>query len=186
MQRDSDQLRDELLVMDWQDGRREAMEAMVHRWQRRLIQHAHRLTQDEDGALEAVQEAWMAMVRGIGRLDDPARFRYWAYRIVTNKSCDWIRRRQRDRIDRLASEAAVPDTRADHVRRVDSDDTVEALLDSLSTEHRTAVSLRFVEEFSIREIAQTLRIPEGTVKSRLHAALSHLKRKHADRTGGKS
>lgn len=81
----ADDVYDELLVLRCQEGDQDALDELVARWQRRLFDHARRLTQQTDAAWDVVQEAWMAIVRGIGRLQDPASFRPWAYRIVTFK-----------------------------------------------------------------------------------------------------
>lgn len=177
MPHESEQLLDEWLVMRWQDGRIEAMDLLVKRWQRRLWQHAHRLTGSDDAAWEVLQESWLGMIRTIRRLDDPRRFPFWAYRIVTNKACDWIRRKQQHSLSPLANESRVTDAGPNQVQQVDDADAMAALLDGLSADHRAVVSLRYVEEFSIPQIAAILQLPEGTIKSRLHYAKNILKQK---------
>jgi RNA polymerase sigma-70 factor, ECF subfamily len=92
-----DRLNDELLVLRCQEGDAEAFEALVGRWQRRLWRYAWRLTGDESAAWDALQEAWIGISRGIGRLADAAAFPAWAYRIVSNKCRDSIRRDLRRR-----------------------------------------------------------------------------------------
>ena len=82
----------DLLVLRCQGGDGDALEALARAWHPRLLRHAFRLTGQADAAAEVAQEAWMAIVRGLGRLRDPAVFRGWAYRIVANKSRDWVRR----------------------------------------------------------------------------------------------
>ncbi len=175
MRSDAEQLQDEMLVMQWQDGQSRAMGSLVDRWQRRLWQHARRLTGDTDGAWEVVQDAWLGMIRTIGRLDDPRQFRYWAYRIVTNKACDWVRRQQRHRHTSLGDEASVVDRRPDVTAQTDSREEVSHLLSRLSVDHCVVVSLRYIDGFSVREIARILGLPEGTVKSRLHYAKNILR-----------
>ena len=86
---------DQLLVMDAQDGDAEAMDKLVSRWQKPLWQHAHRLTCDSQAAWDITQQAWLGIIKGLRKLNDPANFRAWAYRITTNKSIDWIKRRKR-------------------------------------------------------------------------------------------
>ncbi|MHC4356893.1 MAG: RNA polymerase sigma factor, partial [Planctomycetota bacterium] len=94
MDRSVEQLADEILVMDCQSGRVRAMEMLVSRWQERLWRYALRLVGDTEAAWDITQDSWLGIIRGISRLNDPARFRSWAYRIVTNKSRDWIKRRK--------------------------------------------------------------------------------------------
>jgi len=85
---------DEYLVLRGQAGEPEAFRLLVERWQPRLLAHAFRYTQSGDAARDVTQESWMAIVKGLSRLDDPTRFRAWAYRIVANKARDWVRREQ--------------------------------------------------------------------------------------------
>ncbi len=90
--RSVEQIVDEILVMDCQSGRVKALEILVSRWQKRLWRYAFRLIGDSEAAWDITQESWLGIIRGISRLNDPARFRPWAYKIVTNKTHDWIRK----------------------------------------------------------------------------------------------
>jgi RNA polymerase sigma-70 factor, ECF subfamily len=173
--RTAEDVYDELLVMRCQDGDGESLTALVNRWQPRLLRHAMRLTREHETAIDVVQDAWVAIVRGIRRLDDPARFAPWVYRIVTNKCADWIRRRQRQRASLvpLAVEPAAKEASAE-----DAQNEVAAIREAigqLPREQQAILSLFYVEELSIRNIAEALCLPAGTVKSRLHYARSNLK-----------
>ncbi|NQT41620.1 MAG: hypothetical protein HQ581_29290, partial [Planctomycetes bacterium] len=77
MHQGSSQIADELLVFDWQSGDERALRALFDRWHPRLVGYARRLTQSEDGAADVVQEAWLAMLRGIRRLEDAKTFPRW-------------------------------------------------------------------------------------------------------------
>ncbi len=171
MRRPEQRVLDELLVMRCQDGNAEALDLLVRRWQRPLLRHAYRLTGNADAAADAAQEAWMGIIRGIGRLDDAARFRAWAFRIATRKAIDWIRRRQRrrGRVEPLGARdvAAAP--------AADTDGAAD-MLARLPADQRALLSLKYLEEFTNAEIAEALGIPEGTVKSRLHHARNELRR----------
>ncbi len=169
----SERVLDELLVLRCQDGEANAFEELVGRWQRKLLRHALHLTGDADGANDVVQEAWFAIVRGIGRVDDPTRFPAWAYRIVTHKAADWIRRRQR----RRAVEDALEPPRAT-VSSEGANDDVDALraaLRELPRDARVALSLHYLDGLGVRDMARALGIPAGTVKSRLFNARNKLK-----------
>jgi len=174
-----EQVLDELLVMRCQDGEADAMEQLVLRWEQRLWRHAQRLTGDETAAWDALQEAWLAVVRGLRRLADPATFRRWVYRIVTNKCADFIRGRARDRrlSERLegrarAEERPVRAPSAAYTRA----DAIRVALDRLSPDRQVILTLRYREDFTTAEIAEILSVPEGTVKSRLHHARNELRR----------
>ena len=92
-----DDIHDEWLVLRAQDGDAAALAEIVDRWQPRLLRHAMRLTGTSDGAADATHHAWVAIIGGLGRLNDPACFRRWAFRIVGNKAADYVRDRQRER-----------------------------------------------------------------------------------------
>lgn len=172
--RSVEQIADEILVMDCQSGRVGALEMLVSRWQKRLWRYARRMTGDSEAAWDITQESWLGIIRGIRRLNDPARFRSWAYRIVTNKASDWIKRNK-----------AVLDTRYSTLdtRRESSMQNPESkipaslneLLEKLDMKKRVVLSLYYFEQLSVPEIAAALRIPKGTVKSRLHNARNELK-----------
>jgi RNA polymerase sigma factor (sigma-70 family) len=173
--RTAEDVHDELLVMQCQDGDGKSLVALVDRWQPRLLCHAMRLTREKEAARDVVQDAWVAIVRGLRRLDDPACFSPWAYRIVSNKCADWTRKRQRQRAT-FTSLAVEPVAKESPAK--DSQDDATALREAirrLPHEQQAILSLFYVEELSIRDIAEALTLPAGTVKSRLHYARNNLK-----------
>lgn len=173
MDRDRGDVLDELLVLRCQGGDARALEILAGRWHPRVLRHAVHLTGDSEAAQDVAQETWIAIARGIRRLQDPARFRSWAYKIVVHKSRDWIRREQAGRraLHRVAerSDPASPGGRTEDVARM------MAALAELPADQRTILSWFYVEEMSVREIAEALSIPEGTVKSRLYHARNALR-----------
>jgi RNA polymerase sigma-70 factor (ECF subfamily) len=172
----NERIENELLVIRAQEGAVAAFSELVTRWQGRLWRLAWRLTDDEQAAWDVLQEAWIVISRRIGRLGDPSAFPAWAYRITSNKSRDWIRRRQRMRRADEAygqrwhevDESGDPNDRQFAGLR-------EALAD-LPGRDRAILSLRYEDDFSTVEIAEILGIPAGTVKSRLHYARQRLLR----------
>jgi len=175
-----DKAYDEWLVLRSQDGHAEAFELLVARWQPRLLRYARRLLASERGAAdaghEAVQEAWLAIVRGLGRLQDPARFRTWAYRIVSRRCIDRFRRRHRDRqlTEAVAREAARDASEGSPAEAPDHG--LRAALRRLDPMHRCVLELRYLDGLNVREVAEALDIPVGTAKSRLFHARKRLKR----------
>jgi len=182
MPRTPEDILDELLVLRVQDGEPESLETLTLRWQPRLLRHALRLTTDHDAAAEIVQEAWVAAIRGIRRLRDPAMFRGWVYGILSNKAADWVRCRQRTRQMHISFETNEPDVASndsDISQRECRDRQIEELraaMALLSIDHRAVLSMHYGEEMSVEEISRALAIPEGTVKSRLHHARERLRR----------
>jgi RNA polymerase sigma-70 factor (ECF subfamily) len=162
----------ELLVLRAQAGNQDAISLLVRAWQDRLRRHAFRLTGRDDAASDVTQDAWLDIARGISRLEDPAKFGPWAYRIVTRGCSLWVRReRRRRQIERTAAcELALPIGSAP-----DTEDSVRVALRRLPADQRAILELRYVEEYSISQIAEALDIAEGTVKSRLFYAREHLR-----------
>ncbi len=168
MDRAVEQLVDEILVMDCQRGSVKAMEILVSRWQKRLWRYAYNLTGDTEAAWDITQESWLGIIKGLRKLQDPASFRAWAYRITTNKSIDWIRK------NRVAKKVGLDEVQ-NHQHKEEKDDGLKELLEKLDTRKRVVLNLRYFEQLSIPEIGIALKIPKGTVKSRLHSARNELK-----------
>jgi RNA polymerase sigma factor (sigma-70 family) len=172
--RTREQVVDELLVLAAQAREVRAFERLASRWHPRLLRHARRLTGDADGAREAVQEAWVAIARGLGRLADPAAFGAWALRITGRRCADWIARRQRMRqrftdLDAAANVPAAADERADDVS------LLREAIRGLEAQERALLAMHYVEGLSLGEIAGALGVPVGTVKSRLYYTRERLR-----------
>ena len=165
---------DELLVLRTQSGDAASLEVLANRWHPRLVRHAVHLTGERDGGSDVAQDAWVAIVRGLARLQDPARFKPWAYRIVTRKASDWIRTRVRRR--RLSDRAAMEPAGAT-VSPADSvaNDQLRRSLAKLPAGRRALLSMYYVEGMTVTEISEALSIPRGTVKSRLFHARNRLR-----------
>ena len=176
MQPAKEQIIDQLLVMDAQDGDSRAMEMLVGRWQKRLWQHAYRLVGDTEAAWDVTQQTWLGIIKGLRKLRDPADFRAWAYRITTNKSIDWIKK---SRAARRVSIEGVQEPQ----QKQKQDAGLKDLLEKLDIRKRAVLSLYYFEQLSVPEIGAALGIPTGTVKSRLHNARRELKelwQKHSE------
>lgn len=166
--RSVEQLIDEILVMDCQSGSGKALEMLVSRWQKRLWRYTCNLTGDTEAAWDITQESWLGIIRALSRLNDPARFRSWAYRIVTNKASDWIRR------SKSAGQISL-DELPEPEREQKEDTGIRELLDKLDMRKKVVLNLYYFEQLSVSEMSTALRIPAGTVKSRLHGARKELK-----------
>ncbi len=165
---------DELLVLRSREGSPNAIEQLLTRWQPRLWRHALRLTGRDDAAWDVLQETLMSITQSIRKLDDPARFRRWAYRIVTRRATDWRRRRARGvpTAELVEDEITHDDRRSDPPADVTM---VREALACLPGDRQALLALHYMEGFEIWEMAEILSIPEGTVKSRLFHARSQLR-----------
>jgi RNA polymerase sigma-70 factor (ECF subfamily) len=166
--RSVEQLVDEILVLDCQSGSVKALEILVCRWQKRLWKYAYNLTGNPDASWDITQESWLSIIKGLRKLNDPARFRAWAYRITTNKSIDWIRR------NRVVKQISIDEIEQQQTERK-KDLGVKELLEKLDINKKVILSLYYFEQLNVSEISEALKIPRGTVKSRLHSARRELK-----------
>jgi RNA polymerase sigma-70 factor (ECF subfamily) len=164
-----EQLVDEILVMDCQSGRVKALEILVSRWQKRLWRYAYRLVGDTEAAWDITQESWLGIIKGLNKLQDPANFKAWAYRITTNKSIDWIRK------SKAVKQLNIEEIK-DAPYEEKKDTGVKELLAKLDVRKQVVLSLYYFEQLSVPEISVALKIPQGTVKSRLHKARKELRR----------
>ena len=153
-------------------GDRRALE----RWLDRHADHVHavcrRVLADREDALDATQEAMIAIARGIARFDGRSAFTTWMYRIATNAAIDEARRKQRRPrpIDDLALAAEPAVLGASHTAlddRVGARVDVDTALEGLPEDFRVAVVLRDLCDLDYDEIAAVLEIPPGTVRSRI-------------------
>ncbi|MCA9293709.1 MAG: RNA polymerase sigma factor [Phycisphaerales bacterium] len=178
MRRNAAQVALELLVLRCQDGEKSAWRQLATEWHPRLLAHARRLTGRADAADDAVQEAWIAITRGLRKLDDPAAFRAWAYRIVSHKCADCIRKWKRERtLERRVACANPRGLASDSHAEADhegEDAQLRNAIRSLPAELHAVVALCYGEGMGIAEIAHALSIPPGTVKSRLFTARKKL------------
>jgi RNA polymerase sigma-70 factor (ECF subfamily) len=177
MNRQRARLFDEYLAAAARAGDREAFGRLAERWQPKLVAHAWRLMGEAEAARDVVQDAWTDIVRGLGRLDDAALFPAWAYRIVSRRAADAIRKRaQGRRLD--AARAAQGPPEDDAAARIelaaDRGPLAKAIAD-LPCDQRAAVALFYLEEMSVGEIAAATGVPAGTVKTRLMHARTKLR-----------
>ena len=150
----------------------------------RVYRLAYRLTGNPHDAEDLTQDVFVRVFRSLSSYT-PGTFEGWLHRITTNLFLDQVRRKQRIRFDGLADDAAerLPGREPGPAQVYDErhfDDDVQRALDALPPDFRAAVVLCDIEGLSYEEIAATLGIKLGTVRSRIHrgrvqlrAALEH-------------
>jgi RNA polymerase sigma-70 factor (ECF subfamily) len=128
---------------------------------------------DATEAQDAVQDALVRAWQGWGSLRDPEAFKPWFDRIVVNICRDRMRRHRTLKMVELdaAGEVESGDTFASML----ADDEVANAVARLAPDHRIVLALRFWRDLTLEQVAETLGLPLGTVKSRLHYALRELR-----------
>ena len=164
----------------------EAFGKFVDAYQHRVYGFVRRMVRDPDEASDVAQEVFIRAFQGFVRFDARSSLRTWLFRIAYNLCVDRARRNDRApiemRIEAVAEDDQpfeIPDSRWDPQKGIlDSElaDVLEAGLSSMSEKLRTVLLLHDKEDFAYEEIAQTLKVPIGTVKSRLFLARAHLQK----------
>ncbi len=160
------------LLKKLQSRDRQGLEALAGQFGQALVRVAAVRLGDPEAAWDVAQETLLVAWTSADRLRDPERLRSWLFGILLNR----CRRHQRSlarrmrRIWRAWRQRPSPDP--ERIRRIDA---VRDALGQLDVHHRTVIALRFEQSCSVAETAETLGIPEGTVKSRTHAAIGRLR-----------
>ncbi|GAA1904455.1 RNA polymerase sigma factor SigE [Streptomyces sodiiphilus] len=146
----------------------------------RVYRLAYRLTGNQHDAEDLTQEVFVRVFRSLSTYT-PGTFEGWLHRITTNLFLDTVRRKQRIRFDALGDDAAerLPSREPSpqqHFNDTHFDADVQHALDTLAPDFRAAVVLCDIEGLSYEEIATTLGVKLGTVRSRIHRGRSHLRK----------
>jgi RNA polymerase sigma-70 factor (ECF subfamily) len=170
------------LIERAQAGDRVAFERLVERRLDRAYRTARAILGNEADARDATQEAFLDAWRQRARLRDPARFDAWLGRILVNSCRELLRGRRRRAVREIAAGDlldpldAVPARDPAPDERTASLDMLERAFERLPAPERAILVLHHLEHQPLTEIAATLDVPVGTVKSRLHAARHALER----------
>lgn len=162
-----------------QAGDQRALDRLLRDHQGTVHAVCRRIAGNDADALDATQEALIAVVRGLPRFDGRAKFSTWVYRIATNACLDELRRRNRRPLiglpERDGTPIDLPDDKPSPLAdRVADQMVVDEALASLPEDFRVAVVLRDICELDYAEIADVLDIAPGTVRSRIARGRSQL------------
>jgi len=169
-----------------------AWEEIVRQYHRRIYNICYRFAGSADDAQDLTQEVFIKMYRTLGSYDvERGAFLTWVATVTRNLLVDHFRRSKQDRVtdsldvppsehedalplsDRIEDKGPAPDA---SVQSRETRDAVHRALQRLSPELREAVVLRDLQDMDYREIAAVLRVPEGTVKSRINRGRAELAR----------
>ncbi len=168
-------------------GDREAFGVLVHRYQGRAYRLALRVLRDEEQARDAVQDSFLKAYRSIDRFEGRSSFYTWLYRLVMNRCIDQKRRDklksdrhvewEEERMQDAAPGAGAAPTGGpdDDLYRAQLRKRMAEAIRGLPEDARRTFELREVDGLDYAEIAAALRIPKGTVMSRLHYARRRLR-----------
>jgi RNA polymerase sigma-70 factor, ECF subfamily len=170
------------LVQQALAGSQAAYHSLVSRYATPAVNFAARMVQDRALAEDLAQEAFARAFDRLSNYNPQRRFISWFFQILHNVTVDYLRRKRPPTIslDTL-EEAGYPAPAGEPGARPDAQaqnaalaDALDAALGRIRTEYREAVLLRYRQEMSVQEIAETMGIPVGTVKTYLSRARKEL------------
>jgi RNA polymerase sigma-70 factor, ECF subfamily len=184
------QLTDEQLLLKYRTTKdRELFAALVDRYQRELYSYLRRYLGSNELAEDAFQSTFLQIHLKCDQFEEGRRLKPWLYAVATNQAIDVQRKDRRHRVmsldksaggpqerdrslvDLMVSQHPCPQTQA---RESERNEALLAALNELSEQMRTVVHLVYYQGLKYREAAEVMRIPVGTVKSRLHTAVAKL------------
>jgi RNA polymerase sigma-70 factor (ECF subfamily) len=174
---------DRQLIAECLGGQRDAFGILVSRYQARLYNAAIRLVDNAEDAADVVQDAFLNAYQSLHSFKGDAEFFTWLYRIAFNTAISLKRKRRAAvSLDAVGPEGGIdPDDPSDYVKpglaleRTEEERQLQEAMVRLSHEHREVLVLKDIEGMQYDEIAEILKVPIGTIRSRLHRARLELR-----------
>jgi RNA polymerase sigma-70 factor (ECF subfamily) len=181
---------DHELVTRAQQGSEKAYRELLGRFQRPVFSIIYRMIRDREQAEDLAQETFVRVFNNIDRYDPRYKFSSWIFKIATNLTIDWIRRKELDTVSIDGSRNAVtaeqieatsitiasPDENPEELLEAKQlGEEIESAISKLRPEYRAAILLRHVDGREYQEIAEILSLPLGTVKTYIHRGRNELR-----------
>lgn len=170
---DIETIRETLLLLRVQTREEGAFQELVTHYERRLLYYIHRILGNGADRSDVLQEIWLRVFLKIHTVRVPSAFRVWLYKIAHDVAVSHLRKVRRWEAVSLRNEDAVevPESSDwNELELLDHAEQAHVALAQLSLAHREVLTLRFLEELELSEIAEVVGCSIGTVKSRLHYA----------------
>ena len=174
-----------------QEGREAAFRELVRRYERPVFSLVYRMVRDREVAEDLAQDAFIKVLNHIDKYSPEFKFSSWLFKIANNVAIDHLRRKKLDTVSmdgsphaHTASEieatqfevASRQESALDEMEARELGTAIEQAIARLRPEYRSCIMLRHVEGRSYEEIAATLDLPLGTVKTYIHRARHELRR----------
>lgn len=174
---------DEELVWRMQQGDMQAFDMLYERYKNDAYRVACLITGSRTDGEDLTQEAFVIAAQSIGSLRDGTKFRSWLLRTLSRAAWKYCRKSKRETPVADFFETGESESALSAVLRTDEQRRLYAALDTLDEKRRTVVVLYYFDDLPVREIARTLGVTEGTVKSRLFSARRHLRQALTEKEG---
>jgi RNA polymerase sigma-70 factor, ECF subfamily len=167
----------ELLIKQAQTGDKEAFIQAINEYMSQMYKVAKTRLKSEEDIGDAIQDTILSAYKGLSKLRQPCYFRTWIIKILINKCNDIVQRN----LKFVEDDILIHDTNISIMyNSFEEQLDFKEILDTLSTEYRTVITLYYINGFTTREIAEILKEKEGTIKSKLSRARQKLKSYYLD------
>jgi RNA polymerase sigma-70 factor (ECF subfamily) len=151
-----------------------AYNLLVSRWEKRIYNYLLRLVGNREDAMDLNQDVFLKAYQSLRKLEDPARFGPWLFRIAHNEAYSLLRKPKTEQASDSSNER-LESPAWGQMLPMETSLAVERALSKLTDEQREAVLLKVYQGFKFEEIADILSTPVSTIKSRVYTALEQLK-----------
>jgi RNA polymerase sigma-70 factor (ECF subfamily) len=169
-------------------GDQNAFEELVELYQDKVYQISYRMLGNKHEAEDAAQEAFVRAYLNIDQYNEDHKFSTWLFRITTNLTIDLIRKKKPDYyldaelqgkegLNLYSQLAAGEELPEDQVTTLELQNTIQQEVLKLPAKYRSAITLKYLEDLSIKEISEILKLPVATVKTRIHRGREALRKK---------
>jgi len=170
------------LIIGCQNGHKENFALLIRNYEQALYKYCYYLTGNEQSASDLFQDTWLKVMMKIRLYKDEYKFKNWLLSIASNTYRDFYRKKKRQQ--RVVKDYSDSDRKSSEMNQVHTGDNpvedsvlldekkeeVHRALQTIKEHYRMVIVLYYFEELSINEISEALKIPKGTVKSRLNQA----------------
>jgi len=172
------------LIKSFKNGKIEAFEKLLKRYQKKVYNTTYRMTGNSDEASDLAQETFLRVYKKIYTFKEKASFSTWLFRITTNLCRDHLRRKKREPGQISLEETGILNKNMEDspknnpeqsILRAEINSNIQTVIKNLPQLYREVIILREFQDFSYEEIASILNISTGTVKSRLSRAREKLR-----------
>lgn len=175
---------DQELVQKTLDGDMDSFSVLVERYQKQIYSLTYRLTNDPEDARDLAQEVFIHIYKVLGKYDQNRKFFSWMYKVATNVCFNVLRRGKPeisvslDKVVEIASFVERDDTQPEeYYERRETQELVRKAVAELPDKYRLPLVLRYLEEFTYKEIAEYMDLPVTTIETRLYRGKAMLQKK---------
>lgn len=176
------------IILQVRKGDHNAFGELVELYKDRVFALSYRMLGNRQEAEDVAQEAFIRAYTNIDRYQIDRKFSTWLYRIATNLSIDRMRKKKPDyyldaevsgtdgltMYSQISADEQLPE---DEVVSLEAQDGIHRAILSLPAKYRSAITLKYIQELSLKEISEILDLPIGTVKTRIHRGREALRKK---------